>query len=129
MTAFIHWSQGPGGAWCTLSEVELEHESFDGVEGVYVIWHGKQDQVTLRVGQGSIRERLAEERKNARLLAYGLDKLMVTWARVNALHREAVASYLADVLNPKLGESYSGEEQIQVNVPWRSHPPQAPSFP
>jgi hypothetical protein len=37
MTAFVHWSQGQGGSWCTLSEVELEHKSFDGVEGVYVI--------------------------------------------------------------------------------------------
>jgi hypothetical protein len=129
MTAFVHWSQGQGGAWCTLSEVELEHKSFDGVEGVYVIWHDEQDRVTLRVGQGSIRERLAEERKSARLIAYGLDRLAVTWARVNSLHREAVASYLSNVLKPRFGESYPGEEQIEINIPWRSHPSQVPSFP
>jgi hypothetical protein len=129
MTAFVHWSQGQGGAWCTLSEVELEHKSFDGVEGVYVIWHDEQDRVTLRVGQGSIRERLAEERKSARLIAYGLDRLTVTWARVNSLHREAVASYLSSVLKPRFGESYPGEEQIEINIPWRSHPSQVPAFP
>jgi hypothetical protein len=129
MAAFVHWSQDQGGAWCTLSEVELDHRSFDGVEGVYVIWHGERDRVILRVGQGSIRERLAEERKSARLIAYGFDRLAVTWARVNPLHREAVASYLATTLKPKFGESYPGEEKIQVNLPWTSHSPQVPNLP
>ncbi len=129
MTAFVHWCQGQGGAWCTLSEVELAHASFDGVDGVYIIWHCDQQSMTLRVGQGPIRERLAEERKSRRLLAYGLDRLAVTWAPVNLLHREAVASYLSTTLKPKFGESYPGKEQIQVNLPWTSCSDQVPNLP
>lgn len=129
MNAFVQWSQDQGGTWCTLSEVELEHTSFDGVEGVYIIWHRDQESLTLRVGQGPIRERLTQERKNGRLLAYGLSKLAVTWAQVNPLHREAVVSYLSTTLKPKFGESYPGKEKIQVNLPWTSRSPEVPNLP
>ena len=118
MTAFVHWSKGERGSWCKLGEVELEHESFDATEGVYVIWHDSGSPVVLRVGEGPIRNRLTQERSDQRLSAYGLDGLFVTWASVNAIHRADVARYLADTLRPTLGEHYPEGNQIKVNLPW-----------
>jgi hypothetical protein len=120
MTAFVHWSKGERGSWCKLGEVELDQENFDGVEGVYVIWHDCGNPVALRVGEGPIRKRLTQERSNQRLLAYNLDSLFVTWAHVNAIHRADVARYLAYTLAPALGERYPEGNRIKVNLPWFS---------
>ena len=117
MTAFIHWFRGERGSWCKLGEVELDHESFDGTEGVYVIWQDPGNPAVLRVGEGPIRTRLTQERSDQRLSAYGLDSLFVTWAAVNAIHRADVARYLADTLRPMLGERYPVGNQIKVNLP------------
>jgi hypothetical protein len=117
MTAFVEWSKGERGSWCKLAEVELEHESFDGTEGVYVIWHDSGNPAVLRVGEGLIRKRLTQERSDRRLSAYGLDSLFVTWAPVNAIHRTDVARYLAGTLMPTFGDRYPGGNQIEVNLP------------
>jgi hypothetical protein len=124
VNAFVHWSKGERGSWCRLGEVELEHESLDGMEGVYVIWHDSGNPVVLRVGDGPIRIRLTRERSAQQLSAYGLDDLFVTWAPVNAIHRADVARYLADTLRPTLGERYPVGNRIKVNLPCfsaRSH--------
>lgn len=117
MTAFVHWAKGERGSWCELGEVELEHESFDATEGVYVIWHDSGNPVVLRVGEGSIRNLLTQERSDQRLSAYGLNRLFVTWAPVNAIHCADVARYLADALKPTLGEHYPEGNRIKVNLP------------
>jgi hypothetical protein len=118
MTAFVEWSKGERGSWCKLGEVELEHESLDDTEGVYVIWCDLENSVVLRVGEGPIRNRLTQERSTKRLSHYGLDRLFVTWAAVNAIHRADVARYLAATLRPTLGEHYPEGNQIKVNLPW-----------
>ena len=117
MCAFVEWSKGERGSWCKLGEVELEHESFDGMKGVYVIWHDPGNPTVLRVGEGPIRKCLTQERGDQRFSAYGLDSLFVTWAPVNAIHRADVARYLADTLRPTLGDRYPEGTQIKVNLP------------
>jgi hypothetical protein len=121
MAAFVEWSKGERGSWCKLGEIELDHESFVGMEGVYVIWHDPGNPVVLRVGEGSIRNRLTRERSDQRLSAYGLDGPFVTWATVNAIHRAGVARYLANTLKPALGDRYAAGSQIEVNLPRFSH--------
>ena len=117
MAAFVEWSKGARGSWCKLAEVQLEHESFDGTEGVYVIWHDPGTPAVLRVGEGPIRKRLTQERSDQRLLAYGLDSVFVTWAPVNAIHRTDVVRYLADTLTPTFEDPYPDGNQIEVNLP------------
>jgi hypothetical protein len=117
MTAFVHWAKGERGSWCKLGEVELEHESFNATEGVYVIWHDSRNPVVLRVGEGSIRNLLTQERSDQRLSAYGPNGLFVTWAPVNAIHRADVARYLAHTLKPAFGDRYPRGNQIEVNLP------------
>ena len=55
----------------------------DEMEGVYVIWPGGENPVTLRVGQDLIRECLSRESNNEDLLACPQDEIYVTWAKVD----------------------------------------------
>lgn len=129
MTAFVEWNKGREGGWCTLAEVDLEDESFQGMEGVYVLWSGRDNPITLRVGQGYIKGLLASELANHRLAGYRAEELFVTWARVNQLHRADVARYLAKVLEPTLGDRYPEGSQIPVNLPQRVPTRRGPMLP
>lgn len=117
--AFITWEKCKKGTWCILSELDLDHEHFDDMEGVYVIWQGEENPVALRVGQGSIRECLARERNSKDLLAYrGQHELYVTWAEVNPRFRDGVLRYVSESLKPELEYSYPDVPPIGVNLPW-----------
>lgn len=121
MTAFVQWCKGEQGLWCKLKEVEVDHKSLDGVQGVYIIWQDLRDRVVLRVGEGSLRDCLDQEQRNQQLSDYPPIALLVTWAPVNALHRADVARYLAAALKPRLGNRYAEGNQIKVNLPWATH--------
>jgi hypothetical protein len=57
----------PESKWCNLLALNLEHKHFNDLEGVYIIWHGGKGEIeaaTVRVGQGIIRDRLTEHRKD-----------------------------------------------------------------
>ncbi len=117
--AFIAWEKCKKGTWCTLSELDLDHEHFNDMVGVYVIWQGEENSVALRVGQGLIRESLVRERNNEDLLAYREQhELYVTWAEVNPRFRDGVLRYVSEALKPQLGKSYPNVRPIRVNLPW-----------
>ena len=117
--AFIEWKKCKRGAWCILSELDLDHEHFNDMEGVYVIWQGEENPVALRAGQGLIKECLARERDDKDLLAYGeKHKLYVTWAEVNPRFRDGVFRYVSEALKPEFENSYSDVAPIGVNLPW-----------
>ncbi|MGB6377718.1 MAG: hypothetical protein WBG24_13445 [Syntrophobacteria bacterium] len=61
MNVFLEWNKCKAGTWCIIAELDLDHEHFDDMEGVYVIWYGEESAVTLRVGQGYIKDCLAKE--------------------------------------------------------------------
>ena len=63
--AAMTWNRCQGDGWCLLDTVDLTHSHFDGMEGVYVIWHGGQSPWTVRVGQGVIRDRLQAHRNDS----------------------------------------------------------------
>ena len=117
--AFIEWKKCKRGAWCILSELDLDHEHFNDMEGVYVIWQGEENPVALRAGQGLIKECLARERDDKDLLAYGeKHKLYVTWAEVNPRFRDGVFRYISEALKPEIENSYPDVSPIGVNLPW-----------
>jgi len=45
-------------SWCELYLLNLDHSLFDDLEGIYIIWYWSQynNRVTVKVGQGEIRE-------------------------------------------------------------------------
>lgn len=109
----IEWIKCNGGAWCSLLRVDLGDVHFNELKGVYIIW---SEQRVIRLGSGVIRDRLYEHRNNPVVNKY--PNLLVTWSRVNSNQMEGVEKYLADTLNPLIGERFPDRASIQVNLPW-----------
>ena len=118
----LNWVRGQDEAWCKLDSVDLAHEHFNTMYGVYIIWvGGEEPEVVVYVGQGNIKERLTVHRTNPEIFLYGdiLDTdLYVTWAMVDRQDCDAVEAYLADKWDPKVGERHPQAPHIEVNSPW-----------
>lgn len=91
---------------------------FENRYGVYIIWHGGSEFAVVYVGQGNIKDRLAEHRRDQEIQNYASLDLYVTWATVGAEHRNGVERYLADIWHPKVGAAHPTAEHIVVNAPW-----------
>ena len=117
MNVFLEWNKCKAGTWCILAELDLGHEHFDDMEGVYVIWYGEESAVALRVGYGYIRNCLANERNDTNVLAYKQDEVYVTWGKVGPKFRDGVAKYVASALQPELESSSPDVKPIEVNIP------------
>ncbi|UCD75617.1 MAG: hypothetical protein JSV91_01620 [Phycisphaerales bacterium] len=118
MNMQVQWRKGDGNLWCRLNTVDLTHRHFDGLEGVYVIWHGGDNPAVLRIGQGAIREKLTEHRGDVEVQQHDDKLLMVTWAAVPQAERDGVEKYLADELQPLLGDRFADRSTVEVNLPW-----------
>ena len=103
---------GDNGHWCDFANLNLDHEVFNNLRGVYIIWN---NDTVVRVGSGIIRDRIAAHREDEEITAY--NNLVVTWARVNANQMEGVEKYLADRYNPAVGERFPDRTPISVNLP------------
>jgi hypothetical protein len=114
----VSWNKCKGDNWCGLNTVNLDHSHFDGMEGVYIIWHGGDSPATVRVGKGVIRDRLAAHRQDPEVQSYDHLNLLATWASVSANYRDGVEAYLANTLNPLVGERFPNVSPITVNLPW-----------
>jgi hypothetical protein len=115
----LNWTRCQGDVWYKLNFVNLDHEHFNNRHGVYVIWHGGTDPAVVYVGQGDIKERLAEHQKKPEIQQYKHLDLYVTWATVPKEYRDGVESYLADTWSPKVGVNHPQiVRRIKVNSPW-----------
>ena len=112
----IEWIKCDGDVWCDFLYLNLRNEHFDDLNGVYIIFLIYPKIITVRVGSGNIRERLNDHRNNNEILEY--QNLKVTWARVNANQMEGVEKFLADTLDPLIGERFPDRTPIPVNLPW-----------
>lgn len=116
----LSWLKCVGDVWCKLSTVNLSHQHFDSMNGVYIIWHGGSNPQTVYVGSGNIRERLKAHKNAQDILRYEDSGLFVTWARVAGNEQLGVEAYLADSLHPLVGDRHPGVDSIRVNLPWES---------
>lgn len=110
----LAWQKCQGDAWGSFLDVDLAHAHFNSMEGVYVIW--QHSGPVVRLGQGIIKDRIADHRTNRAITAY--NNLYVTWAPVLAQYRDGIERYLANTLNPKIGDAFPNANQIAVNLPW-----------
>lgn len=114
----LNWIKCGGSQWCNFLNLNLDHSHFDGLEGVYIIWHGAPSPAVVRIGQGNIRERLKEHRQDSTILAYKVSGLYATWASVDRYSRDGVERYLAEKWKPKVGDKFPIITPIAVNSPW-----------
>jgi hypothetical protein len=113
----VSWTKCQGDAWCPLKTVRLDHAHFDGLEGVFIVWHGGQKPATVLVGHGAIRERIAACRVDPSIQVFEPMGLYVTWTAVPPQQREGIQLHLMKRLSPKLGTPPVATE-IAVNLPW-----------
>ena len=100
--------------WCSLEKINLEHEYFDALEGVYIIWSGKD--AVIKIDSGHIRERVNEHRADMEITRF--PELHVTWAKLDRHHWAGAEKYLASILKPLLAGSIDDEaEALIVNIP------------
>lgn len=118
MNLTLNWIKCQGNVWCDFFNVDLSSAHFEGLEGVYIIWHGGLHPHTVRVGQGIIKDRIAQHRQDPSILRYAGLGLFVTWAEVPTIYRDGVERYLGDTLKPKEGVRLPEATPIEVNLPW-----------
>ena len=111
----VTWGKcGDDNHWCNFHNLDLNGNTFNNLQGVYIIWSSGGNVV--RVGSGVIKDRIADHRNDAQITAH--QNLLVTWAGVNANQMQGVEKYLADTYNPVVGERFPNRVAISVNHPW-----------
>jgi hypothetical protein len=108
------WQKCQGDIWGPFLNIDLSNVHFNFMEGVYIIWQGNGP--IIRIGQGVIKERIADHRTDQAITAY--NNLYVTWAPVLVQYRDGIERYLANVLHPKIGDAFPDIDPIKVNLPW-----------
>lgn len=114
----INWIKCNGQQWCNLIHLNLNHDHFNGLEGVYIIWHGGPNASVVRIGQGAISDRLKAHRQDPQILEFKDFGLFATWAEVAPVYRDGIERYLAEKWNPKVGDKFPDARPIVVNSPW-----------
>jgi len=113
------WNKCVSGIWCQLNNVNLAHDHFTDMEGVYIIWHGSDNpENIIKVGQGNIAERLYSHRNDPEIQGYNYKTLYVTWAKLMPIYHDGVEAYLGLVLKPLIAERFPSTDLIKVNLPW-----------
>lgn len=106
--------------WCSFRHLSLPVGG--NLRGVYVIWAEEGDPpITVRVGLGDISKRIEAHRGDDEIEEAEKEletDLLVTWADVPESFQEGVERYLADHLNPLVGERFPDADPIPVNLPF-----------
>lgn len=110
----IEWGKCNSGKWCNFVYLDLDHEIFKDLNGVYIIFNEKDG--VIRIGSGDIKDRITKHRNDEKITKY--KDLLVTWAKVNANQMEAVERFLADTYNAKVGDRFPDKTPIKVNLPF-----------
>ena len=97
-----------------LEELKVTDEYFDDLEGVYIIW---SDDEFVKVGHGSLRYKLAEHKKDSKILERATVGLRVSWALVDEMYRQGIVHYLLEALDPYIRDEVPNAISIRVNLP------------
>ena len=98
--------------------MNLTHDHFNGLEGVYIIWHGGATPATVFVGKGTIRDRLTQHRADERIKKYEELGLFATWSVAPVEARAGIEAFLIGGLKPIVQDPLPPTEPVQVNLPW-----------
>ena len=109
-----------GDRWCNLYDVRLDSRHFDELDGVYIIWYWQKKYLpaVVKTDQGSIRERLLQDRQRPSILALKDYDLLATWASVGESQRDGIGRYLGETLDPIIESLLPKASPIRVILPW-----------
>jgi len=114
----LKWIKCTEDTWCSFFNVNLDHEHFNGFEGVYIIWYFQTPAKVVYVGQGIIKERLLSHRKDPNITQYTDKDMRVTWAKVDYDYRDGIERYLIDRWQPLQNIGKPQSKPIPVSSPW-----------
>lgn len=120
-TINLFWAKGKKNAWCSLNQVDFSHSYYDNFEGfIYIIWYWNKfgEAVTIKVGQGNIRERLKAHNTDPQIQAYAHLNLLVTWTSLPSNLLDGAEAYLGKVLKPRVGSLFPDAKPIPVSLPF-----------
>jgi hypothetical protein len=110
----LNWNRCQGEIWCSFMGLNLNHPAVYHAQGVYIIWQNAQ---TIKVGYGSIREGIMNDRLNGSINIY--TGAMVTWAAVfPPSSAQFVRNYFVSGLHPVIENYPVGGGIIDANYPW-----------
>ena len=114
------WLKCENNAWCSLRDVDLSHSYYDNFVGIYIIWYWNKfgEAVTIKVGQGNIRERLKAHNTDPQIQAYAHLNLLVTWTSLPSNLLDGAEAYLGKVLKPRVGSLFPDAKPIPVSLPF-----------
>ncbi len=112
----VTWGKCSDDKWCPFWTLNIEHEVFDDLEGVYLIWDVTSDKA-LYTGQGIIRDRIIAHRNESIFAPYKNSDVRVTWAQVKATSQDGVERFLFNSFSPKLSTVSPDVTPIEVNLP------------
>ena len=96
----LNWIKCMEDRWCPFFTVNLGHQHFVGLSGVYIIWHGGNAPRVVYVGKGEIANRLRSHRSNPNIERYSDRGLFVTWASVGNVNGKVTRRDHAKVTHP-----------------------------
>lgn len=113
----VSWYKCLGDIWCELNKVDTSHKSLEDLEGVYIIWEGKNKSI-LRIGYGLIKREILRNKSDIAVQAFSHLGLFITWAEVSEGSQKGVYSYLVKIIPPKIIEIEPKMFTTKVNLPW-----------
>ena len=119
------WVKCEGNTWCQLNHLNLDHNYYNNFKGVYIIWYWNNfgHPITVKIGQGVIKDRLAAHRRDPQIQAYAHMNLLVTWTNIPPYLLDGVEAYLGKALNPRVGSLFPNAKPIPVELPFFVGPP------
>lgn len=109
-------------SWYLLGTMPIHMNIFGRPKGVYIIWYYNSwgNPVTVRVGQGDIKQRLSEHRLDPQIRKWAMFRtLYVSWTPIIFQYqRNRVERYLGNTLNPLVGRNFPWVYPLAVNLPW-----------
>lgn len=101
-------------------DVDLSSIRTDGVYVIYQPGSALTPPRTIYVGQGVVADRLGQHRTNQTMKALDTrtPRLYVAFAAVSVMNRDGVEAWLADRLQPMLGDAHPTAMPVAVNLPF-----------
>ena len=113
----VSWYKCQGDIWCELNKIDTNHKNLEDVEGVYIIWEGKNGSV-LRVGFGLMKREIMRNKSDIAIQAFSHLGLFITWAEISENSQKGVYSYIVKTLKPKFIDIEPKLLVTRVNLPF-----------
>lgn len=119
----VAWSKNADGKFRRLNLVNVSSERLDGIQGIFIVWHGGVKPGWVYVGlSDDLASDLQDAKHSQDIMEYNSrGGLYVTWQTFPDSMAGSVFAFLSDVLQPEVrnpdSELYKGKKHVKVIPP------------